>query len=200
MNYPDGFPSRLRPRLDAAILNLRKKYPLAGGAFQRISETISAYVEITCSAIEKGEVDVGSAHSSLEEFALELCQDHADMTAQPWWNDKAWDDYVEWMRSKIIYSNEWLGHLNRLAALAEQPKSLSAPQDESVAIQLKELFEECRMTCEDVAEAIGIEPRSVYRHLSGEAVPRKRQLGGYEKLFSDKLKRQVRLRRSGKRQ
>jgi predicted transcriptional regulator len=48
------------------------------------------------------------------------------------------------------------------------------------------------LTIEKLADAVGISPRSVKRHLSGDAAPRPENLGAYEQVFSEKLKRQVR--------
>lgn len=59
--------------------------------------------------------------------------------------------------------------------------------------QIEMLRNECRFTVEDLAEAIRVSTRSVYRHLSGDADPRQRHLAAYEKVFSEKLKRQVHL-------
>jgi DNA-binding transcriptional ArsR family regulator len=66
--------------------------------------------------------------------------------------------------------------------------------------QLEVLRKECRMTVEDLAEGIGLTPRSVYRHLSGEAVPRARQVAAYEKLFSKRFGKLVNIETSLKRQ
>ncbi len=88
------------------------------------------------------------------------------------------------------------------AALAEtaiisHPAKVSrdATADKPLSKQLAELCEECLWTVEELAEAIELSPRSVYRHLSEDATPRKRQLAAYEKAFSTKLKRQVLLKR-----
>jgi hypothetical protein len=80
------------------------------------------------------------------------------------------------------------------------PQPASAPLTRSIAQQLKDLQDESRMTVEEMAEAIEIEPRSVFRHLSGDSIPRAKQIGAFERLFTDKLGRPVRLETSGKRQ
>jgi len=76
------------------------------------------------------------------------------------------------------------------------------PQYEEKPInkQLDAFRRECRLTVEDLAEAIEVAPRSVYRHLSGEAVPRPRQIAAYESLFSNRLGKPIRLETSVKRQ
>jgi DNA-binding transcriptional ArsR family regulator len=65
---------------------------------------------------------------------------------------------------------------------------------DALSEQIDDLRNECRWTVEELAEVIDVAPRSVYRHLSGEATPRKRQVAAYEKAFSDKLKRPVLLK------
>jgi hypothetical protein len=84
----------------------------------------------------------------------------------------------------------------------QHKKRLSVtPQPEAQAIegQLDALRVECRLTVEDLAEALDIAPRSVYRHLSGEAIPRNRQIAAYENLFSKQLGKSIHLETSGKR-
>jgi len=59
--------------------------------------------------------------------------------------------------------------------------------------QLQALLDECRLTAEEAAEVIDISPRSVYRHLAGEARPHKRHLAAYEQAFSKRLQKPVRI-------
>lgn len=72
----------------------------------------------------------------------------------------------------------------------------SNPSTESLSKQIDDLREEARLTVEDLAEALDVAPRSIYRHLSGKTEPRKRQIAAYEKLFSARLNRVVRLKTS----
>ncbi len=85
----------------------------------------------------------------------------------------------------------------RLKQDSSQPPTPSAirikENCEAVGKQIDDLRTECRWTVEELAEEIKLAPRSVYRHLSGDANPRKRQVAAYEKAFSEKLKRHVRL-------
>lgn len=76
----------------------------------------------------------------------------------------------------------------------------SQSPETSIASQIEDLRIECRLTVEDIAEALSVSPRSVYRHLSQGAIPRARQIAAYEKLFSEKLGKSIRLETSGKRQ
>jgi hypothetical protein len=79
------------------------------------------------------------------------------------------------------------------------PVSLAAfPQEESIGRQIKRLQEECGITAEDMAEALEVVPRSIYKHLAGTTMPRRIHIAAYEKLFSECLKRSVTLRKSVK--
>jgi len=76
------------------------------------------------------------------------------------------------------------------SATAPAP-SPSTPKRETVATQINRLREECHLTAEELAEKIGIEPRSVQRHLAGSSVPHGRHVRAYERVFSNLLNRQV---------
>lgn len=80
------------------------------------------------------------------------------------------------------------------------PKPIESERNkDDLPTQLASLMNECHLTAEQVAVSLGVTPRSVFRHLSGEAKPRKNHLIAYEELFSKKLKREVRLNTSSKR-
>jgi hypothetical protein len=94
-------------------------------------------------------------------------------------------------------------HLKAKARAKAKPerKTLSTPSElQPLNKQLEALRNECHMTVEDVAEAIKLAARSVYRHLSGDAIPRHRQIAAYEALFSEKLNKKIHLTASSKRQ
>ena len=72
---------------------------------------------------------------------------------------------------------------------------------ETIGAQIERLRLECRLTVEELAEVLGVEVRSVYRHRSGQSTPRPGHLAAYERLFSQRLERKVVLSlMSGKRQ
>jgi DNA-binding XRE family transcriptional regulator len=80
------------------------------------------------------------------------------------------------------------------------PSMPSQPKAQPIKNQLDAFRVECRLTVEDIAETLDVSSRSVYRHLSGAAIPRTRQIAAYEKLFSEKLGKSIHLETSGKRQ
>lgn len=59
--------------------------------------------------------------------------------------------------------------------------------------RLRALIDEARVTPEGIAEAIDINHRTAYRHLSGQSRPRTKQIGAYEEYLSKRLKRIVKL-------
>lgn len=195
MDYPPGFPPRLRPRLEAEILKLWLKYPLAGDGLKRINESVAAFTNIAIIAVKNGEWPVELAHSGLRDFAKWLCDGYAAQRSVNW-SSTEYGRFIDDTITKLTGSKGWIDYLERLAELADKSMPPTASQEQSIAAQLQQLNDECQMTVEELAEGIDIEPRSVYRHLSGEATPRKRHLVAYEKIFSEKLKRQVRLRAS----
>jgi DNA-binding XRE family transcriptional regulator len=92
-------------------------------------------------------------------------------------------------------------HVRQLPKPALTKPEGAAPKKQfSLKQQLDDLRNECRLTVEDLAEALNVAPRSVYRHLSGKAIPRNRQIAAYEKLFSKQLGKSIHLETSGKRQ
>jgi hypothetical protein len=67
-------------------------------------------------------------------------------------------------------------------------------------VQLERLRQAAHIDIEDLAERIDVAPRSVYRHLSGSAVPQPKQFAAYERVFSELLDRKVVITKmSGKR-
>jgi hypothetical protein len=75
---------------------------------------------------------------------------------------------------------------------ATDPKfALTTTAEETVAAQIKSLRDECRWTNEQLAEAADLSARQVARHVSGEAMPYKRNIAAYERLFSNELKRKI---------
>jgi DNA-binding XRE family transcriptional regulator len=66
-------------------------------------------------------------------------------------------------------------------------------QEPTAGESIKELREECRMTVEQLAEAVKMSARSVERHESGDSAIRLSNLREYESVFSKKLNRTIRL-------
>lgn len=76
-----------------------------------------------------------------------------------------------------------------------------APEDKKLTIaeQIRALQDESNVTAQVLADALEIDPRSVFRHLAGEAIPRGGHIAAYESLFSEKLGRKVTIKTSPKR-
>jgi DNA-binding XRE family transcriptional regulator len=69
--------------------------------------------------------------------------------------------------------------------------SLPLANARKVAGQIDDLRRECHLTVEQLATKIGVEARSVYRHLSGTTQPRIGHIGAYERVFSELLERKI---------
>src|ERR1700740_2177921 len=67
MDFPMGFPARLKPRVEAAIAKASRKF-LENQELGRIEAGFYAFAEIAVKAAEDGEYDVASAHSALHQF------------------------------------------------------------------------------------------------------------------------------------
>ena len=88
------------------------------------------------------------------------------------------------------------------AASIEQPPthlpSRTEITNEPINVQLEKLLDECRLSVnEKLAEALGIETRSIFRHLSVNDTD-KENVARYEKFFSERLRMTVRLNVSKK--
>lgn len=71
------------------------------------------------------------------------------------------------------------------------PIVLPVPPTPTVGKQINALRNECRLSVEQLAEKIGIEPRSVQRHIADSTAPYPRHLRKYETEFSKLLNRKI---------
>lgn len=169
-------------------------------------------------SFRRGSLDVGSATSILGTYAVSVIDGQIASYSRLHKYDPRWTDNIiqstlqsaDGMISSVIgdrYNPPVLSNLEHiirehLKAKAQKAKKAAAPtktdqkKPEPIGRQIDSLRKECRMTVEELADALDVTPRSVYRHLSGEADPRSRQIAAYEKLFSEKLNKSVRLNTS----
>jgi DNA-binding XRE family transcriptional regulator len=203
MNFPPDFPKHLKPGVHAAVIKAQRRLPKQKLSIERVMSGISAFAEAAIRAVKEGEWDVGSAYTGIQDFLATLCieevqRDHIAMLST------VFSYETQRITLAITNSRKWIDWLERLDELATGKKSStekisSIPArkvnqiKDSVSKQIDDLREECRLTVEELAEAVGLSARSVYRHLSGDANPRKRHLNAYERIFSARLKRDVRL-------
>ena len=82
---------------------------------------------------------------------------------------------------------------NRTDEQHPQARPATPKLPKSIGEQIKAYMLEARLTKDKVATALGVDPRTVARHRSGEAIPRLGQVSGYETLFSKALKRTIHL-------
>ncbi|HLW98247.1 MAG TPA: helix-turn-helix transcriptional regulator [Candidatus Acidoferrales bacterium] len=78
-------------------------------------------------------------------------------------------------------------------ALAEDsaPAAQPIPIQSTIGEQIRRLRAECRLTVDELAERIGVQPRTVRRHQSGRSKPHYFSLRAYETTFSKILKYKV---------
>jgi hypothetical protein len=62
---------------------------------------------------------------------------------------------------------------------------------ESVGRQINRYREDCRMTIEDLGENIGLDARTVQRHVADACIPFARNLTAYERVFSKLLNKEI---------
>jgi hypothetical protein len=94
------------------------------------------------------------------------------------------------LETEFFYQEDQPAHRASVTT-SHPPPARSTATAESVAAQIDRLRKECRLTAEELAELIGLEPRSVFRHLAGDSVPYAKHIRAYEREFSKLLKRQV---------
>jgi hypothetical protein len=78
--------------------------------------------------------------------------------------------------------------------VSARPRPLAAstaPKPDTVGAQINRLREECHLAADELAVKIGVDVRSVRRHLKDSSVPYDRTLWAYETLFSKLLNRKV---------
>ncbi len=73
----------------------------------------------------------------------------------------------------------------------QRPASAFSGEKEPTCAQIRKLRSEAHLSVEELAEAIEAEPRSVFRHLSGKALPQPKNLAAYQRFFSERLGRKV---------
>jgi hypothetical protein len=81
------------------------------------------------------------------------------------------------------------------SASTEIKPAPSDPTEETIAAQIQRLRDECLWTNEELAEAVNLSARQVSRHVSGDSAPYKRNIAAYQQVFSNKLKRQILIRK-----
>jgi transcriptional regulator with XRE-family HTH domain len=57
--------------------------------------------------------------------------------------------------------------------------------------RIEDLMRQCRLTQEELAEALHVHPSTISRHISDQTYPRVKQLRAYEAFFSAKLNKRI---------
>ena len=167
-------------------------------------------------AIETFETLCGSIDSYLWNNHFSLLAQFWNHSYKPLWQEKFPDETMmdmteerfgdclhAWHPAETFRPGELKGDL--ITEFWDKRATLHTPTDDepeparqatssghSIGAQIDVFRQELRMTVEELAEAIDIDPRSVYRHIAG-TIPRQKQIREYEKLFSEKLEKKVSL-------
>jgi hypothetical protein len=121
MNYPRGFPDRLRPRAEAAILKAQREFRNQS-ARERVKATIFAFAEVACSAAEAGEWKPETALAGIEQLLHSLCEDEWLSGQEPFMPvgtlmQMTIERFERETRQELRVSEQWIGYVQRLAAL-----------------------------------------------------------------------------------
>jgi hypothetical protein len=92
---------------------------------------------------------------------------------------------AEWSGKRLMMRSGWTAPLSKEENVPAISGSLST------CAQLRALRKESHLEFEELAEALDVEPRSVYRHFSGESLPHGKHLAKYQEIFSEKIGRKV---------
>ena len=132
--YPRGFPSRLRPAVDIAILDTQHEFPKQGFSEERIRKGILAFAEIGCKAAEDGEWRIDLAHSGIADFISLLSRHDSEANAYQYFASD--EDRIT---RRITTSEEWKPFLERLAKIASaKPKAAVVAHDQPPVVRAPE--------------------------------------------------------------
>jgi predicted XRE-type DNA-binding protein len=204
MDYPDDFPQDLKDRVEVAISDAETAFtknrgrsipdadallPLIG---MYVLTILSAFADSACIARERGLFDGARFRREYETFLYSLVQ-RAINTKYPEPHsavaDIAKNAMIQTVKMQYESSESWLAIQNRLRDAAQKPET-----PRTIGQQISALIAESKLTQEEIAENVGIDPANVSRHASGKSRPSKKTKRGYEALFSKLLKRDVVIR------
>jgi lambda repressor-like predicted transcriptional regulator len=132
MDYPQGFPSHLKPSASLAVRKAFLKFPGQSQATNRIRSAAFALCEICCAAAEEGEWKADLALAGMEDFLHILCVN------DPWFRlspiSSQFRLFSEPIKAEVINSKAWLGYLKRLAKLGTAKVSMREVSEGEPAI------------------------------------------------------------------
>jgi len=130
MDFPIGFPARLKPRTEASVAKACRKFRDSNQIMLRVEVGIDAFAKIVIGAVQDDEVDVGSAHFFLNEFLDYL------FTHDPFGSAIASFGFSRHifseMKAHLKGSRRWISYMERLDAATrpKQPKAQIARKTE----------------------------------------------------------------------
>ena len=78
-----------------------------------------------------------------------------------------------------------------VTVLESNAKLSQAANERSIGEQISDLFDECELTVEELAELVELDPTNVSRHIQGKSIPTIKNQRRYQEQFSKVLKRKV---------
>lgn len=173
MNFPAGFPSHLKPRAEAAILKASSRFK-DNEDVSRMESGFFAFAEIAVRAAEGGEYDVELVHSALHEFldymfAQDPCGPPVRLIHPR--------VIAEHFKSELRRSDEWIGYMERLDAIASGRGPLKPRvSGRSIGERRKEVIlpvlKEKGISQSRWADRAGVDPSVVYDYIAGKSTPR----------------------------
>lgn len=117
MDFPIGFPARLKPRAEASVLKAIREFPESEMG-PRIDAGLRAFAEIAIEAARNGEWVVELAHGALDQFLHYLIKNYAFGGMYAHFTYVAYPFAM--LKDTIKSSPEWIGYMEQLDAIARR--------------------------------------------------------------------------------
>lgn len=176
MEFPLGFPDRLKPRAEVAIARASRKFRGDPYMPQRVRAGIRAFSRVLIQAAENGEVEVESTHRILNDFLRYL------LVYDPFGPavHLAHSDFlISHLQAEIRQSRMWIRWMERLDALTRSSDELHTGQADPTKKRATErrravmpVLQQKGMSPSRWADRAGVDPSVVYGYLSGKSQPR----------------------------
>ena len=208
MEYPRNFPEHLQLPVDVAIAEAEAEFirhprgSLGEALWQYAVKIYFAFGDQVCQEVRERLCSGSTARWQMETFWGSLL--HRTYWQKNRGEDssaESQDSFRTRMTRRIRASEKWGDYQRSVAAALESLKPESkvpeltevptTPKHESVAEQIEKLREESRLTFEELAEKIRVDPRTVQRHTAGDSIPYNRHISAYEVIFSKLLNRKI---------
>jgi len=169
MNYPIGFPNRLKPAARLAVLKADRKFARPEQAGKRIRQAIFELCELACTATESGEWRADLALEGIEDFLHILCVD--DPACPGTVVGPAFARFAEPIKNEIWSLEEWLGYVERLAEVGKSGTPSANPGHPTTPTtkdSIRKMLDEKGWSIGDWASAAGVSYNTAANYLEGK--------------------------------